>query len=67
MNIQQGQAVEKTNILYSIDSILKPRLEMQQMEETRVEREMPAPPESSSPTASSDSLPTLGRYINVWA
>ncbi|HBA84098.1 MAG TPA: hypothetical protein DCZ95_08395 [Verrucomicrobia bacterium] len=69
MNIPQNTAVDKTNGLYSIDSILKPRIERAKLEEAAQERA----PESleqtvnASTTAASDSLPALGRFINVWA
>ena len=66
MNIQQGPAVDNANLMYSIDKILKPRLEMQRKEEAApasVSLEATAP----SPAPATDPLPTLGRYINVWA
>ena len=66
MNIQQGPAVDNANVMYSIDKILQPRVEMQRKEETppasaSIERTEP------SPAPAADHLPTLGRYINVWA
>ena len=70
MNIQQNSFVDKSDVMYSMATILKARMEPQALENDRPEPARPPSMVSETPTPGGEEetrLPTLGRYINVWA
>ena len=66
MNIQQTGLVDKANFTYSMNSLLQPQRE-RQAEEALTQNAPPLGTPLNTSASTEAPLPTLGRYINIWA